>query len=118
MIHDLALAELFWIFFGADSVTDSVSDFFYRYKDSNFFEIIWLISDKAPDYIKRIEFVMKEVCSVEYPAALELITHAEDYLKPPYEYNDHETKVVSGFLGRILAFFTRIFEFFKNLFKR
>ena len=117
-IHGVALAQLFWIFFGADSVTDAVSDFFYRYKDSNFFEIIWLISDKAPDYIKRIEFLLKEAYSVEYPEVMELIENYEDYMKPPYEYNDHETKVVSGFLGRILAFFTRIFEFFKNLFKR
>ncbi len=117
-IHDVALAELFWVFFGADSVTDAVADFFYRYKDANFFEILYLISDKAPDYIQRIEFLMKEVYAVEYPAALELIENAEDYLKPPYEYNEHETAVVSGVLGRILAFFTQIINFFKNLFKK
>ncbi|MBR5410873.1 MAG: hypothetical protein IK104_09380 [Clostridia bacterium] len=117
-IHDVALAELFWIFFGADSVTDAVADFFYRYKDLNFFEMLYLISDKAPDYIQRIEFIYAEVLAVEYPAALELIENAEDYLKPPYEYNEHETAVVSGVLGRILAFFTRIISFFKNLFGR
>ena len=117
-IHDVALAELFWIFFGADSVTDAVADFFYRYKDANFFEILYLISDKAPDYIQRIEFLMKEVYAVEYPAALELIENADEYLKPPYEYDEHETQVVSGVLGRILAFFTQLINFFKHLFNK
>lgn len=117
-IHDVALAQLFWIFFGADSVTDAVSDFFYRYREVNFFEILYLISDKAPDYIQRIEFLLREIYAVEYPAALDLIENAEDYLKPPYEYNDHETKVVSGVLGRILAFFVRIIDFFRHLFNK
>ena len=117
-IHDVALAQLFWIFFGADSATDAISDFFYRYKDSNFFEMLYLISDKAPDYIQRIRFLMTEIYSVEYPEVAELIAHAEDYLKPPYEYNEHETKVVSGFLGRLLAFFVRIIDFIRHLFNK
>ena len=117
-IHDVALAQLFWIFFGADSATDAIADFFYRYKDSNFFEMLYLISDKAPDYIQRIRFLMTEIYSVEYPEVAELIAHAEDYLKPPYEYNEHETKVVSGFLGRLLAFFVRIIDFIRHLFNK
>ena len=117
-IHDVALAQLFWIFFGADAVTDAVSDFFYRYKDSNFFEILWLISDKSPAYIQRIEFLMKEIYAVEYPEVIDMITNYEEYLKPPYEYDDHETQVVSSFGGRILAFFVRIFEFLRRLFKK
>ena len=47
-----------------------------------------------------------------------LIKHGEDYLKPPYEYTEHETKVVSGFFGRFLAFFVRIFDFIRSLFKK
>ena len=117
-IHDVALASLFWLFFGADAVTDAVSDFFYRYKDSHFYEILFVAIDKAPAYVDRAEFLLNEVYNVEYPAFQQIVEDHERLLKPPYEYNEEEIEEAAGIGARILRFFLIIVTFFKKLFKR
>ena len=117
-IHDVALASLFWVFFGADSVTDAVSDFFYRFKDSNWYEIIFMISENAPEYVERAGFLLKEVYTVEYPAFQKILEERQALLKPPYEYTEEETQEAAGIGARIIRFFALIIYFFRNLFKR
>lgn len=117
-IHDVALASLFWVFFGADSVTDAVSDFFYRFKDSNWYEIIFMISENAPEYVERAGFLLQEVYTVEYPAFQKILEDRQNLLKPPYEYTDEEVQEVAGIGARIIRFFAIIIYFFRNLFKR
>ena len=117
-VHDVALASLFWVFFGADSVTDAVSDFFYRFKDSNWYEIIFMVSENAPDYVERACFLLTEVYTVEYPAFQKILADREALLKPPYEYNEEERKEAAGIGARIIRFFLIIVNFFKNLFNR
>ena len=117
-VHDFTLASLFWVFFGADSVTDAVSDFFYRFKDSNWYEIIFMISENAPEYVERAGFLLTEVYNVEYPAFQKIYEERQALLKPPYEYNEEETEMAAGIGARIIRFFAIIIHFFKNLFKR
>lgn len=117
-VHDFTLASLFWVFFGADSVTDAVSDFFYRFKDSNWYEIIFMISENAPEYVERAGFLLTEVYTVEYPAFQKILEDRQALLKPPYEYNEEETEMAAGIGARIIRFFAIIIHFFKNLFKR
>lgn len=117
-IHDVALASIFWLLFGADSVTDAVSDFFYRYKDVGFFELLYHLSDKGIDYVDRVRFLLKEAYRTEYPAIMDLIENADDYLKPPYEYTEEQQKVVSGVLARIIVFFETIFKFLRSMFNK
>ena len=117
-VHDVALASLFWVFFGADSVTDATADFFYRYKDYNFYEIVFSMMDLGPAYLERAGFLLKEVYTVEYPAFQKIIEERQALLKPPYEYTEEETQMAAGIGARIIRFFALIIAFFKNLFKR
>jgi hypothetical protein len=117
-VHDVALASLFWVFFGADSVTDAVSDFFYRYKDAEWYEIVFRVGDKVPAYIDRAAFLITEAYTVEYPAFQKILEEREALLKPPYEYTEEETQMAAGIGARIIRFFALIIAFFKNIFKR
>ncbi|MCH5198746.1 MAG: hypothetical protein J1E34_07555 [Oscillospiraceae bacterium] len=114
-VYDVTLSSLFWIFFGADSVTDAVSDFFYRHKDSNFFEILFYVTDKAPDYVERARFLIKEAYRTEFPAAMDIIENSGAFLKPPYEYTEEEQRFMSRFIARLVVFFEAIFNFFRSL---
>ncbi len=113
-IHDVALAGLFWIFFGADSATDAVSDFFYRYKDSTFYEIAILAAAKSPDYLNRVTFAFEEVYNVEYPAAVELAKEAPSYIINPLRYNDHQVTVISNIIHRMLVILQMLINFFRS----
>ena len=53
-------AILFWIFFGADSITDASADFFVRYEDMDYKGIVISMLSSTADYIARAGFVMKE----------------------------------------------------------
>ncbi len=117
-VHDVALASLFWVFFGADSVTDAVSDFFYRFKDAEWYEIIFMVTENAPEYVDRAAFLLRETYNVEYPAFMKIVEERERLLKPPYEYDEEETQMAAGIGARIIRFFALIIAFFKNLFKR
>ena len=117
-VHDVALASLFWVFFGADAVTDAASDFLYRYKDGNWYEIIFSVTEKAPDYIQRAAFLLTEAYNVEYPAFEKIIEDRKALLKPPYEYNEEETQMAAGIGARIIRFFIIIVTFFKKMFKK
>ena len=117
-VHDVALASLFWVFFGADSVTDATADYFYRYKDSNFYEILFISCDQVPAYVERVFFLLEEVYSTEYPAFLQIMEDRQNLLKPPYEYTEEEVEEVAGIGARFIRFFALIWFFFKNLFNR
>ncbi|MBQ6165383.1 MAG: hypothetical protein IJK23_12990 [Clostridia bacterium] len=112
-LHDVFLSELFWIFFGADTVTDAVSDFFYRYKDESFYEAVVRAAAKAPDYADRVMFAMDEIYSVEYPAIMEIAEDFPSYLKNPLSYDDHQMDVFAGIIHRILVFIQALFNLFR-----
>ena len=117
-VHDVALASLFWVFFGADSVTDATADFLYRYRNGEWYEIIFTVTDKAPDYVDKAAFMLTEAYTVEYPAFQKVMEERKELLKPIYEYTDEEVQEVAGIGARLIRFFAIIVAFFKKLFNR
>ena len=117
-VHDLTLASLFWVFFGADSVTDAASDYFYRFKDSNWYELLLVTTDQAPGYAERVLFILTEVYESEYPAFMKILEERQNLVKPPYEYTEEEREEVAGIGARFIRFFLIIINFFKKLFNR
>lgn len=117
-VQDLTLSTIFWIFFGADSVTDASADFFVRYKGRDFKDIILAMLEAAPEYVRRAAFIMEEVAAVEAPNLAKALENAKELKKPWYEYTPEEKVYASNLLARILYFFMNFFKYVKALFSR
>lgn len=116
-INDTALALVFWVFFGADSVTDATADYFFRYStEDGFLTLMMQGFISSVDYLERFTFLSTEVLTVEYPALMDALEQSRSLLKDPRQYNDAELTYVSGILARLIVLFANLFKFIKSLF--
>ncbi|MBQ1552192.1 MAG: hypothetical protein IIZ66_01490, partial [Clostridia bacterium] len=116
-IDDTALALVFWVFFGADSVSDATADYFFRYStEDGFLTLTMQGFISSVDYLERFSFLSTEVLTVEYPALMDALEQSRSLLKDPRQYNDAELTYVSGILARLIVLFANLFKFLKSLF--
>ena len=117
-INDVALAAVFWMFFGADTVTDATADFFYRYKDGGFVEVVGALLQSGSRYADRFAFIMEEVVSVEYPNLMQALENGKDLLKPPMDYTPEERHYVASMLARVIVFLQSVFAYLRSIFNK
>ena len=115
-INDVALSTVFWIIYGADSVTDATADYFYRYTgEGGAAELITTMLDSSSAYLVRAGFVVSEFMSVEFPHLMEAITNSGNLLKPYDDYTDEERSYVLGIMARLIVIISRLFKYIRSL---
>ena len=116
-INDVALATVFWVFFGSDSVSDATADFFYRYnqEEDGFVQLLLLALDSSVPYVERFGFVSQEIINVEYPALMQALENAKALDKNPFEYNEEEVHYMSGIIARIVSFILHLIAYLKTM---
>lgn len=115
-INDVALATVFWIFFGADSVTDADADFFHRFNkdEDSCIDFLLMALDSSVPYMERFGFIAEEIISVEYPALMQALENARSLKdKHPFDYTPEEVHYVSGILARIISFILHLIAYLK-----
>ncbi|MCR5781622.1 MAG: hypothetical protein K6G90_02680 [Clostridia bacterium] len=116
-IDDVALATIFWIFFGADSVTDATADWFHRYTgEGGAVELISTMYYSSTSYITRAAFVASEFLGNEFPHLMQALTASiPTLIKPIEDYNDDEMHYLTGILARIVLIFSRLLKVLRSL---
>lgn len=116
-INDVALATVFWVFFGADSVTDADADFFHRFNkdEDSYIDFLMTAMDSSIGYMERFAFVAEEIIKVEYPNLMAALENSRRLLKPFMEYDKDDIHYASGILTRIIEFFLHLFIYLKSV---
>ena len=115
-IKDVALATVFWVFFGADSVTDADADFFHRFNkdEDSYIDFLLMALDSSVPYMERFGFIAEEIIKVEYPALMQTLENARSLKdKNPFDYTPEEVHYVSGILARIISFILHLIAYLK-----
>ena len=113
-INDVALATVFWVFFGADSVSDATADYFYRYdKEDGFVQLILMALDSSVPYMERFGFVAEEIVNVEYPALMQALENARQLEGNPFDYTPEQVHYLSGILARFIEFILHLIAYLK-----
>ena len=117
-IDDVALATIFWIFFGADSVTGATADWFHRYTgEGGAVELLSTMYYSSTSYITRAAFAASELLGNEFPHLMQALTASiPTLIKPIDEYTDEEMHYLTGFLARIVLIFSRLLKVLRSLF--
>ena len=117
-INDVALATVFWVFFGADTVTDADADFFHRFnsEEDSYVDFILMALDSSIPYMERFGFIAEEIMTVEYPNLMQALENARTLLKNPFDYTPEETHYAAGILARIIEFFLYVIAYLKITF--
>ena len=117
-INDVALSTVFWIFYGADTVTDADADFFHRFNkdEDNYVDFLLMALDSSVPYMERFGFIAQEIISVEYPALMQALENARSLKdKHPFDYSPEEVHYVSGILTRIIEFILHLIAYLKAM---
>ncbi|MBQ6119388.1 MAG: hypothetical protein IJK98_09160, partial [Clostridia bacterium] len=114
-INDVALSTVFWVFFGADSVTDASADFFHRYNEEDgFINLLMMALDSSIPYMERFGFVAQEIVSVEYPALMQALENARQLEGNPFDYTPAQVHYLSGIIARVVEFILHLIIYLKS----
>ena len=116
-INDVALATVFWVFFGADTVTDADADFFHRFNkdEDSYIDFLMMAMDSSIGYMERFAFIAEEILQVEYPNLMAALENSRQLLKPFRDYSSEDIHYAAGILTRIIEFFLHLFIYLKSV---
>lgn len=116
-IQDTALATIFWIFYGADTVADADADFFHRFNqdEDSYIDFLMMAMDSSIGYMERFGFIAEEILKVEYPNLMTALENSRRLLKPFMEYDKEDIHYMSGILTRLIEFFMHLYIYLKSI---
>lgn len=116
-INDVALATVFWVFFGADSVSNAAADFFYRnsLEEDGFVKMVLVALDSSISYVERFGFVAEQIIHVEYPNLMAALENARQLEGNPFYYTPEQSSYLVGIITRIVSFFLHIIAYLKAI---
>ena len=112
---DSAMGLAFWVFFGGDAVTEAWAGYLKaKAADGDLVAIVAEMADSSVQYVKMAAWIVEGIFKNEFTGLYEMF----QLKKSPAPPTTEELYESAGVLAKLTAFFQRLIQWFKKLFRK